>query len=204
MTDRTAPNPLGQPLAHSDEGPWLRTLTDRLVATPQAFLRPEVVTEAVLRDALELVTDAPVEADALSAVRRLGGAALPERLAAQVAAHLVTEPSLGPVLGARAPVDTAAGIEHFTALVGVVPLRQWFGDDPDRHEEVVRALLRCMAIRPRGETHAQSEDRWQSVSTGLRSDALRLAALEQQRAAELAKALADKRAQEAAAQYTHV
>ncbi len=85
-----------------------------------------------------------------------------------------------------------------------MPLRQWFGDDPDRHEEVARALLRCLAIRPQGETPEQAEDRWSSVSTALRADALRLAALEQQRAAELARALADRRAQEAAAQYTHV
>jgi hypothetical protein len=196
--------PYEQPLDHSDEGPWLRTLTDRLVTMPPVFLRPEVVTEAVLRDGLELVRTERLTPGALAALRRLASAALPERLAAHVAAHLLTEPALRPALASRTIADLVEAIWHFTSLPSAVPLRQWFGDDPERHEEVARALLRCVEIRPRGETHAQSEDRWQAVSTVLRSDALRLAAIEQQRADELAKALASRRAREAAAQYTHV
>lgn len=196
--------PYEQPLDHSDEGPWLRTITDRLVATPRAFVRPEVVTEAVLRDGLELVRPERLTPGAVAAVRKLASVAQPERLAAHIAVHLLTEPALRPALASRSTADLIEAIWHFTSLPSAVPLRQWFGDDPERHEEVARALLRSLEIRPRGETHAQSEDRWQSVSTALRSDALRLAALEQQRADELAKALADKRAQEAAAQYTHV
>lgn len=196
--------PYEQPLDDSEEGPWLRTVTDRLVATPQAFLRPEVVTEAVLRDGLELVRTEQLTPGALAALRRMASAALPERLAAHVAAHLLTEPALRPALVSRTTADLIEAIWHFTSLPSAVPVRQWFGDDPERHEEVARALLRCLGIRPRGETHPQSEDRWVSVSTALRSDALRLAAVEQQRADELARALASKRAQEAAAQYTHV
>ena len=196
--------PYEQRLDHSDEGPWLRTVTDRLVTTPQAFLRPEVVTEAVLRDGLELVRPERLTPGALAALRRIASAALPERLAAHVAAHLLTEPELQPALTTRTTADLIEAIWHFTSLPSAVPLRQWFGDDPERHEEVARALLRCVEIRPRGETHEQSEDRWQSVSTSLRSDALRLAALEQQRADELATALASRRAREAAAQYSHV
>ncbi|MEO7446974.1 MAG: hypothetical protein ABI336_01770 [Humibacillus sp.] len=203
MTDRSHAA-YDQPLGHSDEGPWLRSLTDRLVATPQPFLRAETVTEAVLRDGLELVLTDPLTAGGLAGVRRLAAAALPERLARHVAVHLLTDASLRPLLAARRTADLLDAISHFSALTAAVPLRQWFGDDPERHEEVVRALLRCLALRPRGETHTQAEDRWQSVSTSLRSDALRLAALEQARADALALALADKRAQEAAAQYSHV
>ena len=75
---------------------------------------------------------------------------------------------------------------------------------PDRHEEVARALLRALRLRPRGETHDLAEDAWRSVSTSLRRDALRQAAVEQGRAHELAERLAAQRAKEAAAQYTNV
>lgn len=196
--------PYEHPLDHSDEGPWLRTLTDRLVSMPPVFLRPDLVTEAVLRDGLALVRAQPLTPTALAALRRMASAALPERLAAHVAAHLLTTPELQPALASRTNADLIEAVWHFTSLPSAVPVRQWFGDDPERHEEVARALLRCVEIRPRGETHAQSEDRWQAVSTVLRSEALRQAALEQARADELARALATKRAQEAAAQYTHV
>ncbi len=79
----------------SDEGPPLRVLTDRLLATPRAFLRPEVVTEAVLRDGLELALPGPLDADGLAAVRGIASVGLPQRLAAHVAsppAHRAVTP----------------------------------------------------------------------------------------------------------------
>lgn len=55
----------------------------------------------------------------------------------------------------------------FATLVDTVPPRSWFGDDPERHEEVVRSSLR--------------------------QSTLRLATVEQRQAAELARRLAEQR-----------
>lgn len=194
---RTAP--LDGPLRSSVEGPWRQNLSARLLRVPDDFLAPDVITRAIVSDTL----------DALGASRcsdwaSVESADLPARLAHQVGCWLIAGPELCGAVGSQPGDQVVRSLARFATLVDAVPLRSWFGDDPERHEEVVRALLRAFGIRPRGETHEVAEDAWVSISSSLRQSALRLAAAEQLQAAELAQRLAEQRAREAAAQYTHV
>lgn len=205
----SAPAPLDAPLGTSAEGCWLPALTTRLLRTPDDFLRANVVTSALIADTLELVGATPPNTAAIAADHDTptgGGSATDPsaRLALQVGCWLLAEPQLAPGLSGRDGAQVQRSLTLFATLVRATPLRSWFGEDPQRHEEVARALLRSLGLRPRGETHEFAEDGWAAVSTSLRQDALRRVALEQQRADELSRALATKRAQEAAAQYTNV
>lgn len=204
----SAPAPLDAPLGTSAEGCWLPALTTRLLRTPDDFLRADVVTSALIADTLELVGATPPNTAATGDPDTPTGGGSPidpsARLALQVGCWLLAEPQLAPGLSGRDGAQLQRSLTLFATLVRAMPLRSWFGDDPQRHEEVARALLRSLRLRPRGETHDFAEDGWAAVSTSLRQDALRRVALEQQRADELSRALATKRAQEAAAQYTNV
>lgn len=196
-TPRTAP--LDHPLPGGVEGPWLQSLTARLLRVPDDFLAHDVVTRAIVNDTLDLLGSSPCH-DWTS----IDSADLPSRLATQVGCWLVTDPELSRIVGLQPGDQVVRSLATFATLVAAVPLRSWFGDDPERHEEVVRALLRALRIRPGGESHDVAEDAWVSISSSVREGALRLAAVEQLQAAELARRLAEQRAREAAAQYTHV
>lgn len=190
---------LDDPLRSSVEGPWLQSLTARLLRAPDDFLAHDVVTRAIVSDTLDALGASPC-----SDWASVESADLPARLAHQVGCWLVAGPELGGAVGAQPGDRVVRSLATFATLVAAVPLRSWFGSDPERHEEVVRALLRAFGIRPRGESHDVAEDAWVSISSSLRESALRLAAVEQFQAAELARRLAEQRAREAAAQYTHV
>ncbi|GAB3587335.1 hypothetical protein [Calidifontibacter terrae] len=192
------------PLAASREGSGLQPLISRLLNTPPDFMAPDVATVAVVSDALDLI-GAPGLPDTGLLVTTFDDWPLPTRLAAQVGAWLLTLPDLAAALRDthdRASITAALGA--FTTLVDAVPLQSWFGQDQERHEEVARALLRVLGMRPLGETPEVAEDRWLAVGSAARKVALQAAAREQVRAQELARRLADQRAKEAAAQYTHV
>lgn len=190
---------LDRPLRGSVEGPWLQSVAARLLRVPPDFLAPDVITRAVVSDTLDLVRASPCRDWA-----SIETADLPARLAHQVGCWLITDPELSGVVGTAPGGQIVRSLATFATLVDAVPLRSWFGDDPERHEEVARALLRSFGIRPRGESHDVAEDSWMSLSSSLRERALRLAATEQLQAAELARRLAEQRAREAAARYTNV
>ncbi|RKT79782.1 hypothetical protein DFJ68_3260 [Terracoccus luteus] len=205
MTPRATPPaapagaPLDRPLPGTDAGPPLTAVVARLLRTPAEVRSPDIVTRALLADALELAGRRP--ARDWSA---LGSLSIAHRLALQVGAWLLAERAWSTQLGRRSGDEVLASLLAFATLVDALPLAQWFGDDPDRQEEVARAWLRCLGLRPRDETHDVAEDAWAATSTSRRGEALRRAAVEQARADELARRLTEKRAREAAAQYTHV
>ncbi|MDF8264678.1 hypothetical protein [Luteipulveratus flavus] len=203
-------DPLTDPLDHSVEGPDLQAMIGRLLAIPPDFLAGDVEAGPLVNDAVRLAGVRPAGDEAVRA-RGLGELALPERLALQVGAWMVAGPPLAPLLrtapGEGRSYDgesVASALLSFAGLADAVPVARWTGEDPERHEEVVRALCRVLGLRPRGETHGVAEDRWVAVGSAARRAALRAAAEEQRKAEELARRLAEKRAQEAAAQYTHV
>lgn len=88
-------------------------------------------------------------------------------------------------------------------LAGLVPAGR-FADDPDRREELARVLLRGLGIVPLGETAAQAADRLDTVDSVRRHRLLSDAKAAEERAEAIRKAMAEKRAREAAARYSHV
>lgn len=212
MTDETARgnDPIGSTVWElrraSSPGPTLGALMARLRATPPAIVDEDVVLEALVHDTLDLVEERG-PGDVLGHLGDRVDLALedvPARLAAAVTCWLLTAPEVVAVLPAPRAARSLDAIRRMAELIAVLPLRSWLSDDEDRQEEVARALLRALALRPSGETHELAEDRWTSISSTTRREALRLAAQHQAWAEELARRLSEEKAREAAAQYTHV
>lgn len=195
-----------EPLPSSSPGPTLGAVTARLRATPGDVLAEHLVLLALVHDTLDLVEERS-PADVLAHhgdVVDLGLTDPAARLAAAVTCWLLTAPEVVVALPRPRAEWALAAIRAMAELVTVLPLRNWLSDDEDRQEEVARALLRSLSLRPSGETHELAEDRWTSISSASRRDALRLAAQHQAWAEEVARKLREERAREAAAQYTHV
>ncbi|GAA4428599.1 hypothetical protein GCM10023148_32700 [Actinokineospora soli] len=88
-------------------------------------------------------------------------------------------------------------------LAALVPAER-FASDPDRREELARVLLRGLGVVPEGETAAQAADRLDTVDSVRRHRLLADSRAAEERAEQIRKALADKRAREAAARYSQV
>jgi len=208
MTEGAALLPIWGELTGSAEGPSLVSMMSRLRATPAELSEQAVDIDALVADTLDLIDPAPLQMlldDALAGRHRTAGRFAPAHATAvAIACWLVSLPELKAALPfpRRAHVLTALGI--LGGFSDSVPTTDWLGHDTDRQEEVARALLRSLGLRPGGETHIVAEDRWASISTRSRAAALAQAARDQLRAEELAAALAKKKAEEAAAQYSHV
>lgn len=90
-----------------------------------------------------------------------------------------------------------------TVLAPVLDPSVWPSTTATR-EEAARAVLRACGLHPGDETAVDAEARWQTVSTAIQSLVLAQLAEEARRTEELQRALAAKRAKEAAAQVSHV
>jgi hypothetical protein len=88
-------------------------------------------------------------------------------------------------------------------LAGVAALVQAerFVDDPDRREELVRAALAALDLRPYGETEPQARDRRTTLDSVERDAVLQKTRAAEERARQVREAMARKAAQEAAASY---
>jgi hypothetical protein len=74
--------------------------------------------------------------------------------------------------------------------------------DADRREELVRACLAALKVRPAGETKAQAKDRLKSLSSVERARVIRATRAKHERARRLREEMEAERAREAAARYT--
>lgn len=90
-----------------------------------------------------------------------------------------------------------------TVLAPVLDPRTWPSTTATR-EEAARAVLRACGLHPGDETATDAEARWETVSTAIQRVVLAQLAEEARRTEELHRALAEKRAKEAAAQVSHV
>ncbi|OLR94517.1 hypothetical protein [Actinokineospora bangkokensis] len=173
-------------------------LTRRLADTPPVFLDE---------------TAASVPAVVSDVLTGLGG---PPLTALQARAFELGEPNWRRLVlvtswlaAGLAPTPTAAGELHhllvhpLVELAGVVAAER-FTADADRREELARLVLHALGVVPEGETAAQAEDRLSTVDSLRRRRLLAEAARAEERAAAIRKAMADKRAQEAAARYSQV
>ncbi len=167
-------------------GPPLAEVTGRLGGLPRDFLDDRVSLPALAADVLGAhVLDTPE-------VRALAG--YPEaRAGAAVGLWLVAGQ---PLSGLTAVA--ALGLR----LAPVVPPARWLAE-PDRREEAARLFLLWCGYHPAGETPEAAQtfaDRLDSLS---RDRELAVAAAEHLHRMEVQRRLRERRAQEAAARYTH-
>lgn len=195
-----------QPRPSSSPGPALSLVTARLRATPRDLVAEGVLLEALVHDTLDVVEgrDPGEVLTHLADTVDLELTDTAARIAAAVTCWLLTEPEVIAAISPPRAARSLDAIRDMADFVGVLPLRSWLSDDEDRQEEVARALLRALSLRPAEESHELAEDRWTSISSATRRDALRLAAEHQAWAEEVARKLREENAREAAAQYTHV
>ncbi|WP_188037783.1 hypothetical protein [Actinotalea sp. JY-7885] len=194
-------------------GPSLATLTQRLALTSPDMLDRHVDVPALVADVVIQVDGTVLDAAGLAWIDRTFGPDAPRRTraGAAVACWLLTDPALlghpGVAAAAAERGGTARWFLHVvmrlvSELAHVRDPRTWVHQDTGR-EEAARAALAAGDLLPAGESEQEAADRWQAVSTAYREVASRAMAEEVRRAEELARALAEKRAKEAAAQYSN-
>lgn len=196
------------------EGPPLEQLLRRLAECPpdflpaadgeegsQAFL-PAVVGD-LMRD-LDGTRPDPRRLEGLRGLQKQGGAAMMGNQArlALVACWLLHDPWF--LQQRRFAAAAQAFLER--GLVGLAALvkAERFVEDPDRREELVRAALAALDLRPQGETEPQARDRRTTLDSIERHAVLQKTRAAEERARkeqQVREAMARKAAQEAAASY---
>ncbi len=195
----------------TDEGPLLESLTRRLADCPPEFLlAPKVGSKATVGviDVAALVCDhframglpAPKSVDAITAAMP-SAAAAPNRLRlTAVVTWLLRDPwfvarqDLAPRMGElfeRGLTDASLVLKAEATVL-----------DPDRREELVRLALKCLNLRPKGETIAQATDRLTSLDSVERDKVIRKTRDAEARARRVREEMAKKAAEEAAAKPT--
>jgi hypothetical protein len=190
------------------EGPPLESLTRRLAECPAEFLaEPRIGSAGQVRVAA-VVSDL---------LRDLGG---PLPTPAQIAAFQPADARpyrnwlqlvlVGcwllhdPWFRAQARFGPAAADFLTGGLTQLAGLAQapTFVTDPDRREELARLCLRDLGLRPEGESVDQAQDRLTTLSTAERSRVVAAARQAEERARAVREAMAQRAAEEAAAQYS--
>jgi len=92
----------------------------------------------------------------------------------------------------------ASGLSGMAELVAA----DLFVSDPDRREELVRALCAALGLVPEGETAEQASDRLRSLSSVERANVIRETRSQQERARKLREKMEAEQAQAAAARYS--
>lgn len=175
-------------------------LTRRLADTPKEFTDDATSLVAVAGDVLLRTGIGTLDPALLAGLDRYRGNV---RAMALLACWLVADDRLlaasaEPVRGVlRLLTETVPELAE-VARAAFVPA------DPDRREELARLALRDLGVAPAGENAAESADRLSTVDSVRRTEVLRAARDAEQRAQAVRQAIAEKRAQEAAARYTQV
>ncbi|HEY0686880.1 MAG TPA: hypothetical protein VGD45_31350 [Steroidobacter sp.] len=190
-----------------NEGPPLQQLLHRITATPPDFMaeprignKGDVHTVAVVRDLLaakgHIVDIAQLSVlagrDVKTDRNRLSIALLMSWLLAD-AALIVERQHLTDVLTLLN--EDAARLAAYTNS------RQLF-EDPERREELARLTLSKLDLRPAGETVAQAQDRFTSISSLERARLLAASQKAEERARAIREQLAKQAAEESANKWT--
>ncbi|WP_159096585.1 hypothetical protein [Miniimonas sp. S16] len=187
-------------------GPSLAELRRALADAPVDLLAPQTDVPALVADLAVELGGAPLPADWLRHLDTLVGAPAPADRRAVVALGRQLARTAGVRDALRAAAEDAApwAVLVLTQLAGELeglrPAAAWRTDGA---EELTRAFLAIGGLQPAGESAAVSADAWATASTRYQRVVARDVALERARAEELARALAEKRAREAAAQYAN-
>ncbi|WP_129776565.1 hypothetical protein [Peristeroidobacter soli] len=189
------------------EGPPLQQLLHRITATPPDFMaeprignKGEVHTVAVVRDLLASKGHV-VELASLSALAGRDVKADRNRLSITLLiAWLLADPAL--TIERERLVDILTLLkDDATRLAGYTNARQLF-EDLERREELARLTLSKLGLRPAGETMAQAQDRFTSISSLERARLLAASQEAEARARAIREQLAKKAAEESANKWT--
>jgi|GEM_PF-468271 len=227
MTDRL---PAAVVRGPSREGPPLAVLLHRVAQTPADLLDDAVSASAALADLAVALDGSVLDGPSLDRLDAfLGEGALrgeagrpgdardadataartDRRALALLTAWLLGADEVRTHAGTVAAAGAAGGAATLVlrvvevvpdALAGLRAADEWVAD-PEAREELVRAVLAVAGLRAAGEHDERAADAWAAVSTRHRRAVVAAMAVERQRAEELARRLAEKRAKEAAAQY---
>lgn len=207
------------PAPDARPGPALAVVRHRLSIAPPDLFEPTVVVPALVADLAVELDRTVLDADALATLDAAlahgpgssDRAVATRRLLVALVCWLVLDPAVRSDTGVSAVMAESGGPTRWMlAVAEAVPLellglradKDWVHLDEAR-EELARAFLRAAGVLPAGEGAAVAQDRWLAVSTAYQGDLVRAMAVEQARAEELEKALADRNAKEAAAQYAN-
>ncbi|WP_264031365.1 hypothetical protein [Cellulosimicrobium sp. SH8] len=192
------------------EGPALADVVHRLADTPPDVLdHPVVAAAALVGDTADLLAGGGA-VGVLRGPQRAAVEALcthaPYAALAGTACWLLRDEHLLAAPASRAAATPGALVRVVEQTVPALALlrtpEEWL-HAPTAREELARAVLRELGLRPAGESPEVAQDRWAAVSTAEQRRIAREMAQEARRAEQLARELADKRAKEAAAQYAN-
>jgi hypothetical protein len=189
------------------EGPPLQQLLHRITATPPDFMaeprignKGEVHTVAVVRDLLAAKGHV-VDISSLSTLAGRDVKADRNRLSiALLMTWLLADPALTIERERLADILTLLK-DDATRLAGYTNARQLF-EDLERREELARLTLSKLGLRPAGETVAQAQDRFTSISSLERARLLAASQEAEARARAIREQLAKKAAEESANKWT--
>ncbi|ADG74345.1 hypothetical protein Cfla_1447 [Cellulomonas flavigena DSM 20109] len=205
---------LPRPLVSGERrpGPELVVVTRRLAAAPAALRDPGANAAAALADLAVVLDGRVAEAGELRSLdQRTGDPGGDRAVLALLTGWVALDPAVRADPGLQDVAKRAGGLSRLVvaaalAVAGeLAELREpatWTDDEVAR-EELARAVLAVLGVLPAGEDPHTAGDAWRVVSTRHRRRVAAEMAAEAQRAAELAKALAEQRAKEAAAQYAN-
>lgn len=195
------------------DGPALATLVHRLALAPPDLFEPSVSVSALVADVAVSLDGTVLDRRVLRALDAdLTGPAdqgMHRAPLVGLVCWLVLDPAVHGAPGVRAAaaggrtawfLRIVEGVQR--VLAGQRPDREWVQDDVAR-EELARAFCRLGSVLPAGERAETSDDRWLAVSSAYQRKVAQSMAVEVARAEELARALAEQRAKEAAAQYAN-
>lgn len=190
-----------------NEGPPLQQLLHRITATPPDFMaeprignKGDVHTVAIVRDLLASKGHV-VDVAKLSGLAGRDVKVDRNRLSiTQLMAWLLADPAL------TIELKTLPGVlellkDDATRLAAYTNSRQLF-EDPERREELARLTLSKLDLRPAGETLAQAQDRFTSISSLERARLLAASQQAEARARAIREQLAKKAAEESANKWT--
>jgi hypothetical protein len=186
----------------TEEGPPLESLTRRLAECPPDFLaeprlgkKGAVQVAAVVADLLldlggRLPPERTADFDSSNAKRERNRLRL-----VLIACWLMHDSRLRePKRFADAALSFLLG--DLAGLAGLVEASR-FVTDPDRREELARACLQALGLRPEGESQAQAQDRLATLNTAERQRVIQAAREAEARAREIREAMARQAAYEA-------
>jgi hypothetical protein len=193
------------------EGPPLEQLLRRLAECPPDFLpaagaagAEAAHVPAVVGDLMRDLGGGRPDPRLLAGFRKLQPGAADAKVRNQarlvlVACWLLHDPWL--LQQRRFAAAAHAFLERgLTALAALVQAER-FVDDPDRREELSRAALAALDLRPQGESEPQARDRRTTLDSVERHAVLQKTRAAEERARQVREAMAAKAAQEAAASY---
>ncbi|GEK20771.1 hypothetical protein [Cellulomonas xylanilytica] len=204
------PDDLERARAGQPDGPALAALVHRLTLAPPDLFEPSVSVSALVADVAVSLDGSVLDRKVLRAL----DADLTDpahRALVGLVCWVVLDPAVQGAPGVRAAAAGLGGpagwflrvVEGVQAvLAGQRPDRAWVQDD-DAREELARAVCRLGGVLPAGERAETADDRWLAVSSAYQRKVAQSMAGEVARAEELARALAEQRAKEAAAQYAN-